>query len=133
MPREFALSQRLKSAPVQAFLAVQSLRAPVAPARHSVLVRYKELLRGESGKNLRTTSSDDNLFFDSGSRETVTGRAVRLQGEHHTLFDYDWVFHTVEPRDNRTLMKSQSQAVSELKPEGRHFVCKSEISGFWPE
>src|SRR5260221_6920319 len=70
---------------------------------------------------------EDHLFLDARSRDAVGRGAIGFDREHHSRFQLDRLLEGCEPRDQRSLVKSEPQAVAEVEAEGFHLARKADF------
>src|SRR6188472_3588877 len=99
----------------------------------SVLVRHEQLLGREVGDDLWPVGGDDDLLLDASRRVAVLGRAVRLEGDDHSLLQLDRMLERVQPADDRALVEEQPNAVAELEPEALHLGIEPELLRLRPD
>src|SRR5262245_50511083 len=103
------------------------------PPARSVPVGDEELLRREEREHAGAAGAGDDALLQPRGGVACTGRAVRLQGEDHTLAQLDRVLERGEPGDDRPLVQAEPEAVAELQAERRHLVVETEILRPRPE
>src|SRR2546427_13192131 len=83
-----------------------------------------EFLSGIAGEYARAVRSDDDLLLDAGSREPIVGRAIGLEGEHHSLSELDRFAHAVEAGGGGPLLQGHPPARPELRPQSDTLRCE---------
>src|SRR5256886_11384023 len=98
--------------------------------RHSVAVRDRQLLRRIKRNDLRAFGSEDHHFFNARSGNSIGSRAEGFDCKHHSRLQLVGFYKGIQTRDQRPLVKAETQAVAEVQPECGHLALESDIGSF---
>src|SRR4051812_11583486 len=92
-----------------------------------VLVRNRQFLRRKERDDLRAFRRQHHFLFDARGGDAVAGGTERLDREHHPCLELVRVLERIEPRDERTLVQAEAEAVAEVEPECRHLRRETDL------
>src|SRR6185503_14624034 len=103
----------------------------IAPAESGtarlVPVGDGQRVRGEERDDLSALRRHDDFLLDARGGDAVRGGAIRLHREHHARLELHRIVKGVETRDDGPLVQAETQAVTEVEPEGRHLALEADL------
>src|SRR5271156_5730765 len=92
-----------------------------------VSTRNRELFSWEQRNNSAPSICDDHFFLNSRGGVPIGGRTIGFKSKDHSRLYFHWRFKRDQPRNDRALVKGETDSMAKLKAECGHLARETKL------